>query len=203
MHTQTQKAAAAIGTIANKSVGSSFFRFSRNLFRYSPKVATSSFVCKAKLQTLSVAMMLSNIPTQWKQSEKHRRKRNNRNTRAQKVQHHRDCNECSGRSCTGNVKENCMQDHINKRIPTLLTIMLTEAQNAIENSWVKRKKAHGIRSRTTENNQNYKTTPREKKTNEFRRCLRLCLCIDMFTSHTGFAFIHAHSANDIFGIFAE
>lgn len=54
---------------------------------------------------------------------------------------HRDSNECSDQSCTGNVKENCMQDHINKRIPTLLTIMLTEAQSGIENSWVKRKKA--------------------------------------------------------------
>lgn len=67
-------------------------------------------------------------------------------------------------SCTDNAKENCMQDHINKRIPTLLTIMLTEAQSAIENCWAKKQKeAHNTKPKQQKTSRNYKSAPNKKK----------------------------------------
>lgn len=85
-----------------------------------------------------------------------------------------------------------MQDHINKRIPTLLTIMLTEAQSGIENSWVKRKKA-----RNTQLNGEKKKPPPPVST------LVLVHVYFTYRPHSPHVLRNVHSDNEIFGIFAE
>lgn len=104
----------------------------------------------------------------------------------EKAQHHRDGYECNGQCCTDNAKENCMQDHINKRIPTLLTIMLTEAQSAIENCWVKKEKeAQNTKPKQQKTSRNYKSAPNKKK-----RITGVYACaLTVNTPRTGFPFL--------------